>query len=236
MFHPSGPTFKELTLQALSSTEAGYDLLAPRFDLTPFRTPDAIVEGVVGVGTRDGPAKTAIDLCCGTGAGLVGLRPHVTDHLVGLDFSAGMLAESDQAVRRVGGAELVKADVLTHPFTPQFELATCFGALGHFRTRDQAAFIAQAHRALVPGGRFVFATAEQVPLTSRTWWLYRGFNAVMRVRNAVLRPPFIMYYLNFLLPRATKVLQEAGFEVEVVHGAIAAPYDRYVVVVATKPR
>ena len=43
-----------------------------------------------------------------------------------------------------------------------------------------------------------------------------------------------MYYLNFLLPRATAVLNDAGFAVEVHHGAIAAPYDRYVVVVATK--
>ena len=234
MFHPSGPTFKDLTLQALSSTERGYDLLAPRFDLTPFRTPDPIVQGVVHVATRDAPVRTAIDLCCGTGAGVVGLRPFVTERLVGMDFSAGMLAEAERAAARVGGAEFLKADVLTHPFTPQFELATCFGALGHFRTRDQAPFIAQVHKALVPGGRFVFATAEQVPKTSRTWWLYRGFNAVMRVRNAVLRPPFIMYYLNFLLPRATAVLKDAGFEVDVHHGVIAAPYDRYVVVVATK--
>ncbi len=234
MFHPSGPTLKDLTLQALSSTEHGYDLLAPRFDLTPFRTPDAIVQGVVDVSMRGGPVNSAIDVCCGTGAGLVGLRPHVTGALVGLDFSAGMLAEAERAAARVGGATFVKADVLTHPFAPQFELATCFGALGHFRTRDQAKFVAQVHAMLLPGGRFVFATAERVPITSRTWWLYRGFNAVMRARNAVLRPPFIMYYLNFLLPRATRVLTAAGFDVDVQHGAIAAPYDRYVVVVATK--
>lgn len=235
MFHPSGPTLKDLTLQALASTEHGYDLLAPRFDLTPFRTPAPVVKGVVDVATRGGPVTSAIDLCCGTGAGLVGLRPHVTGDLVGIDFSAGMLAEAERAAARVGGARLVKADVLTHPFEPRFELATCFGALGHFRNRDQATFVAQVHKALVPGGRFVFATAEHVPMTSRTWWLYRGFNAVMRLRNAVLRPPFIMYYLNFLLPRATSLLKDAGFEVDVHHGAIAAPYDRYVVVVATKP-
>jgi ubiquinone/menaquinone biosynthesis C-methylase UbiE len=234
MFHPSGPTLQDLARQALASTERGYDLLAPRFDYTPFRTPDPIVEGVVAVGTADGPVKTAIDVCCGTGVGLVGLRPYVTDRLVGIDFSAGMLAEAKQAADRVGGAELVKDDVLTHAFAPEFELATCFGALGHFRNRDQSRLVAQVHAALVPGGRFVFPTAERVPITSRQWWLYRGFNAVMRVRNAVLRPPFIMYYLNFLLPRATKVLTEAGFEVQVRHGAIAAPYDRYVVVVATK--
>ena len=43
MFDPEGPTLFELARQALSSTEHGYDLLAPKFDVTPFRTPDAIL-------------------------------------------------------------------------------------------------------------------------------------------------------------------------------------------------
>ena len=42
MYHPDGPTFWELARQALSSTTRGYDLLAPKFDVTPFRTPDGI--------------------------------------------------------------------------------------------------------------------------------------------------------------------------------------------------
>ncbi|MCM2386961.1 SAM-dependent methyltransferase, partial [Streptomyces sp. CWNU-1] len=43
MFTSSGPTFRELTVQALSSIERGYDLLAPKFDATPFRTPDRLL-------------------------------------------------------------------------------------------------------------------------------------------------------------------------------------------------
>ena len=35
MFSPQGPTLRELTVQALSSVERGYDLLAPKFDHTP---------------------------------------------------------------------------------------------------------------------------------------------------------------------------------------------------------
>ena len=46
MFHPQGPTFLELARQALSSTERGYDLLASKFDYTPFRTPNEIIEVV----------------------------------------------------------------------------------------------------------------------------------------------------------------------------------------------
>src|ERR687888_2326849 len=42
-----GPTFFELAKQVLSSTERGYDLLAPKFDLTSFRTPDWLIESVL---------------------------------------------------------------------------------------------------------------------------------------------------------------------------------------------
>jgi hypothetical protein len=36
MFSPEGPSLRELAVQALSSVEGGYDLLAPKFDHTPF--------------------------------------------------------------------------------------------------------------------------------------------------------------------------------------------------------
>ncbi len=48
MFHPKGPTFLELTRQCLSSTEHGYDLLADKFDYTPYRTPEEVLQVVKG--------------------------------------------------------------------------------------------------------------------------------------------------------------------------------------------
>jgi len=47
VYHPEGPTFLELMRQALASTERGYDLLAPKFDRTPFRTPDHVLEAMI---------------------------------------------------------------------------------------------------------------------------------------------------------------------------------------------
>ena len=43
MFSSQGPSLPELAVQALSSVESGYDLLAPKFDHTPFRTPDGVL-------------------------------------------------------------------------------------------------------------------------------------------------------------------------------------------------
>jgi hypothetical protein len=41
----------------------------------------------------------------------------------------------------------------------------------------------------------------------------RAFNAAMRVRNAVRKPEFVMYYFTFLLPRARRLLEDRGFAV-----------------------
>jgi hypothetical protein len=35
------------------------------------------------------------------------------------------------------------------------------------------------------------------------------------VRNALLRPPFVMYYLTFLVPEVQSILARHGFSVEV---------------------
>lgn len=215
MFHPQGPTLLELTRQALSSTRKGYDLLAPRFDYTPFRTPAALLERVA-------PAfKTvdrALDLCCGTGAGLLALRPYVRQELVGIDFSPGMLAEARRRLADTPGearVTLVEGDVLELTYAEEFDLVTCFGAFGHIPEADESRFVAAIHRALRPGGRFVFVTSWRPgPLDGRAW-LLRGFNLVMRVRNALVRPPFVMYYLSFLLPDVQVLLERHGFRVEV---------------------
>ena len=55
----------------------------------------------------------------------------------------------------------------------------------------------------------------------------------MHVRNVLIRPPFIMFYLTFLLPRARHVLETVGFEVTPFHGQLDG--HSYVVVVARKP-
>ena len=68
MFHPKGPTFFELAEQALSSTQRGYDLLAPKFDYTPFRTPQAVLDAVGEALRPLVPFAAGLDICCGTGA------------------------------------------------------------------------------------------------------------------------------------------------------------------------
>src|SRR3954452_3949235 len=69
MFGPQGPTLRELAVQALSSVVHGYDLLAPKFDHTPFGAPGAVLDSVAKALAQAGPFQDGIDLCCATGAG-----------------------------------------------------------------------------------------------------------------------------------------------------------------------
>ncbi|MGF1468459.1 MAG: class I SAM-dependent methyltransferase [Sandaracinaceae bacterium] len=235
MFHPDGPTFWELAEQALSSTERGYDLLAPKFDRTPFRTPDALLEAVVG--EIDGPVDRALDVCCGTGAAMRWLRPRCRAAVVGVDRSRGMLEEAARRLVHAPGdaaVRLVRADALDLPFEGAFDLVTCFGAFGHILERDEPRFVDRIARALVPGGRFVFVTSRRPPPLHPLRLAAAGFNLAMRVRNALIDPPFVMYYLTFLLPEVRALLEARGFLVEVRSGRFAPPVERAELVVATR--
>ncbi len=238
MFHPEGPTFLELMKQALASTERGYDLIAPKFDHTPFRTPDPVLAAMVKVIGGPRSIRSALDVCCGTGAAMLHLRACCTERVVGIDFSHGMLEE---ARRRLSGApgdatiELVHGDALKLPFDEEMDVVTSVGAFGHVLEEDEDAFVAGIARALRPGGRFVFATGRPPKASDPWFWMAHGFNAVMRVRNAVLKPAFIMYYLTFLWPNVAALLTRHGFEVSAHEGLCPAPYERVLIVSARKP-
>jgi ubiquinone/menaquinone biosynthesis C-methylase UbiE len=223
--------------QALSSTERGYDLLAPKFDHTPFRTPDPILEAMAKAIGGPGSIEAALDVCCGTGAATRWLRPLCRERVVGIDFSQGMLDEAERRLRNAPGdarVELVRGDVLALTFDAAFDVVTSVGAFGHIERHDEDRFVAGIVRALRPGGRFVFATARAPRPASAWWWTAHAFNAVMRARNAVLRPPFVMYYLTFQWPEVRPLLERHGLSVEALEGCCPSPYERGVIVVASK--
>ncbi|MEU6163326.1 class I SAM-dependent methyltransferase [Streptomyces tanashiensis] len=210
MFTPQGPSLRELTVQALSSVEHGYDLLASKFDATPFRTSDRLLTAVTSTLETLGPFDSGLDVCCGTGAGLGVLRSVCAGRITGVDFSTGMLTRARNAHPT---ADLVRADALALPFAPAFDLAVSFGAFGHFLPADQRTLFAQVHAALRPGGTFAFPLPAPPPVGSRLYWTLWGFDAAMRVRNAVWRPPFVMYYRTFRLADVRARLEATGFDV-----------------------
>ena len=210
MFSSQGPSLRELAIQALSSVERGYDLLAPKFDHTPFRTPDRILDATAETLRPLGPFDRGLDVCCGTGAGMRVLEPLCREGVTGVDFSAGML---DQARGAHPDADWVQADVRALRFTEEFDLAVTFGALGHFLPAERPAIFGGVYRALRPGGVFAFPIGAPQPVTSALYWALLGFDLVMRVRNAVWRPQFVMYYRTCPLHAVRDDLAAAGFTV-----------------------
>ncbi|MFC5821655.1 class I SAM-dependent methyltransferase [Nonomuraea harbinensis] len=210
MFSPQGPSLRELVVQALSSVERGYDLLAPKFDHTPFRTPDSVLDATADVLRPLGPFGQALDVCCGTGAGMRVLAPLCRGPITGVDFSAGMLA---RARRTHPDAAWVQADARALPFAGSFDLAVSFGALGHFLPAERPALFAGVRRALRPGGLFAFPIGAPPPVTSGMYWAMLGFDLAMRARNALWRPPFVMYYNTCPLSAVRAELAAAGFTV-----------------------
>jgi ubiquinone/menaquinone biosynthesis C-methylase UbiE len=213
VFSAQGPSLRELAVQALSSVEHGYDLLAPKFDSTPFRTPDGILDATADALLPLGPFGEGLDVCCGTGAGMRVLGPLCEGRVTGVDFSAGMLAQARAAHPE---AEWVRGDVRALAFGEEFDLAVSFGALGHVLPAERPAVFAEVRRALRPGGLFAFPIGAPPPLTSGWYWGLLGFDLAMRVRNALWRPPFVMYYRTCPLGAVRRDLADAGFAVTTV--------------------
>ena len=210
MFSAQGPSLRELAIQALSSVERGYDLLAPKFDHTPFRTPESVLGATTDALRPLGPFGRGLDVCCGTGAGIRVLTPLCQGRITGVDFSTGMLA---QARRAHPDAQWVRADARALPFAEAFDLAVSFGALGHFLPAERPTLFTGVYRALRPGGLFAFPIGAPQPITSGWYWALLGFDLAMRVRNAVWRPPFVMYYRTCPLHAVHNDLTAAGFTV-----------------------
>jgi ubiquinone/menaquinone biosynthesis C-methylase UbiE len=213
VFCPQGPSAGELARQVLSSVERGYDLLAPKFDYTPYRTSDRLLDATTSALLPLGPFGRGLDVCCGTGAGLRVLRPLCPGAVAGVDFSAGML---EQARRGHPDAGWVRADARALPFTAAFDLAVSFGALGHFLPAERPALFGGVYRALRPGGLFALPVGEQPPMTSGRYWALLGFDLAVRVRNAVWRPPFVMYYRGCPATSVRDELAAVGFSVTTV--------------------
>ncbi|GIF04199.1 class I SAM-dependent DNA methyltransferase [Actinoplanes siamensis] len=235
MFSPQGPSLRELCVQALSSVERGYDHLAPKFDHTPFRTPESILDASARALSPAGPFRRGLDVCCGTGAGLTVLERLCRERVTGVDFSVGML---EQARGAVPAAALVRADVRTLPFAGGFDLALTFGALGHFLPSERPAIFEGVHRALVPGGLFAVGLGELPAQTTRAYWVSLGFDVAMLVRNSVVLPSFVMYYRTTTVPAVRRDLWAAGFTVETLDLTAEEPAGglRFSLLLARKPR
>ena len=223
MFGPGGPTFLELTVEALSSIEKGYDLLAPKFNKTPYRTPEELLEQ----GQRFlEPGGHLLDVGAGTGAAAPFFYPKF-DQVTALDLSREMLNQISYEP-----LERRHQDALTLDEHDLYDAAITFGAIGHFLTSQQHDLFLRIRRALKPGGILLTVTAERARFPSKRFLFSHTFNAALWVRNQLFRPTFVMYYETFHLARVRRVLDEVGFSTEFRRGVFSEPFEDFILVLA----
>ena len=222
------PSFFELARQALSSTRRGYDLLAPKFEYTPYATPsewvEQAVEYVSGRYPLDHKEMRGADLACGTGRGARALRVECRE-VDGYDFSQGMLEKASQLSGATSGFHWIREDLaqLRLPGASYDRIVT-FGAWGHILPGFRKRLLAQIPAALKPGGTFYTLTADEARPWEKRFWISLAFDIAIRIRNLVWFSEFHMYYrLNStqqLLKLWHEISKESGgpkFETEVFH-------------------
>jgi hypothetical protein len=237
VFSPQGPSVGELAVQALSSVEGGYDLLAPKFDRTPFRTCDGVLDAAAGALRPFGPFGRGLDVCCGTGAGMRVLRSRCAADRSPAPASA--LACSRRRAARTPAPAGYGPMPGRCPSPRSSTWRSASGRSGTSCPPDGPPLFAGVYRALRPGGVFAVPVVVPPPVTSGRYWALLGFDLAIRVRNAAWRPPFVMYYRTCPPGAVRRDLAAAGFTVTTVPvtaaGAGSDGNPRCLLVLARKP-
>jgi demethylmenaquinone methyltransferase/2-methoxy-6-polyprenyl-1,4-benzoquinol methylase len=179
-----------------AAVEAMFDRLAGRYDLLN----TVLSAGADGRWRRRAAAAAlptsgrALDVACGSGKLTVALRRRAGEELVvGLDFSARMLAE---AKRRSPGPLYVRGDALRLPFRDgAFDALTI--AFGLRNLADPGLGMREMRRVLKPGG--VAVVLEFVrPLPGPLGRLYRAYlvHVLPRVGGLISGQPAAYRYLS----------------------------------------
>jgi len=131
--------------------QAGYDLWADSYDHTDNPTVSLDRRFTLPALAAQ-PGERILDAGCGTGAHVVSLQAQGV-HVVGVDFSRGMLSVAQRAAASL---RLVVGDLHKPlPFADAvFDAVLCSLVSEHLR--QLRVFFAEAHRLLVPGGRLLF--------------------------------------------------------------------------------
>jgi SAM-dependent methyltransferase len=101
---------------------------------------------------RQDPARTLLDVACGSGRHLAELRPWFD--IEGVDVSAGLL---ELARDRLPGVKFHQADMRSFRLDTRYDVVTClFSAIGYMTTpQDLDAAIANMARHVAPGGLLI---------------------------------------------------------------------------------
>jgi len=181
-------------------------------------------------------AEPVVELAVGTGRIAIPVA-RAGVQVIGVDSSPGMLAVARAAAEEAGVADLVDlrvGDLREPPVPERVDLVLCpFRSLLHMRTEAEKLTALRAARGLlVEGGRFVFdvfaPSREDIAETHGRWierepgiferadWDEGSRTLSLSVRSDAAETTFGLHWLS--APEWLQLLDEAGLEVEALHG------------------
>jgi SAM-dependent methyltransferase len=164
---------------------ADYDRVADGYDHRySFLRYDGVRETLIEFLGTDRPR--VLEVGCGTGHWLRAAADRAS-LLVGMDFSAGMLAKARE---HDAGARIVRAraEDLQWP-DASFDRVVCINALHHFA--DRSRFFGEARRVLRRGGALLSVGKD--PHAERDdWWVYEYFPETVAIDRARFAPVRIL--------------------------------------------
>lgn len=234
------PTFWELAVQATTNTRQGYNLLAPRFDLTAYATPGWLIEAcqtrVDGLYPLDRQRARGADLACGTGRASQILRRSCA-RIDGYDFSPGMLKQALQRSRDWQDTRFTAFETdLARAEFPEggYDRIVTFGAWGHILPGWRRSLIVRILEALKPDGVFYTVTADPSGPWDGDWWRAALFDLAIRFRNRLLGDPFHMYYLLNDTLTVKRLFEECGSAPVTLEPLPRAPHPRLTLLMARR--
>ncbi len=159
MSKPRRPTMRRV-FRGREATKKAYDRLAPIYDLLAGSSEHRAREEALTL-LSPSPGEAVLELGCGTGTALRALAGRLAGRgrLVGLDLSPRMLAQARRKLERAGLAEhleLYQGDAVAVPLADgAFDAVFTAFTLELFDTPQIPKVLAEVHRLLRPGGRFV---------------------------------------------------------------------------------
>lgn len=147
-----------------------YDRVAPTYDRRFDKDRPRPTASALRALTRETAAGRVLEVGCGTGYWLVGLRS-AADKLYGLDYSAGMLVQANVGRERL---LLAQGRAGQLPFaSASFDRLRCVNAIHHFD--HQRASVFEAARLLRPGGSLAIVGLDP-RAHRRRWYIYDYFD------------------------------------------------------------